>query len=230
MNKVKVELIEYTPKPDLLAGVAAHSCRSSKDSSEIRETEEEEKLKRILRKAVERGHTSVVEHASFTFNVAGISRACSHQLVRHRIASYSQQSQREIKPNEEEFVTPPAIKSNSKAKEKFHNLMREIWKTYQDLIEEEDVSQEDSRFVLPNATKTNIVVTMNGRSLLNFFELRTCMHAQWEIRAVANKMLSEAKEVAPKIFENAGPPCKRRNTCPENDSDCELYEKYVSEG
>lgn len=225
---MKVELIEYTPQPDLIAGAAAHSCRSSKACSEILETEGKERLKKILRKAVERGHTSVAEHASFTFSIEGISRTCSHQLVRHRIASYSQQSQREIKLNEEEFVTPPEIKSNPRAKKKFHDIMKEVWKTYRKLIEEEGIPQEDSRFVLPNAAKTNIVVTMNGRALMNFFELRTCMHAQWEIRAVANKMLSEVKKIAPKIFKDAGPPCKRRKVCPENDSECELYEKYIS--
>ncbi|KXA92148.1 hypothetical protein AKJ65_07985 [candidate division MSBL1 archaeon SCGC-AAA259E19] len=213
--------------PDLLASVAAHSCHAKEGASEVREEKSDEKLKNILRKTVERGHTSVVEHASFTFSVEGISRACSHQLVRHRIASYSQQSQRYVRPDEERYVIPPSVKRDSSALEKYKSAMKEAWEAYKGLIEE-GVSREDSRFVLPNATETNIVVTMNARSLLNFFELRTCMHAQWEIRAVANRMLKEVKEVAPTIFEDAGPPCKRRGVCPEDDSDCELYKKYIS--
>lgn len=224
---MKVELLEYTPQPDILASVAAHSCHSKGGASEILGEKSEEKLKNILRKTVERGHTSVIEHANFTFSVEGISRACSHQLVRHRIASYAQQSQRHVRPDEERYVVPPSIRRNPSALEKFQSAMEDAWEAYKEL-EKEGVSREDSRFVLPNATETNIVVTMNARSLLNFFELRTCMHAQWEIRAVANKMLKEVKEVAPTIFEDAGPPCRSKGVCPENDSDCELYQRYIS--
>lgn len=226
---MKVELLEYTPQPDILASVAAHSCHAKEGASELREEKDEEKLKNILRKTVERGHTSVMEHASFTFSIEGISRACSHQLVRHRIASYSQQSQRYVKPDEEKYVTPPSIKGNPSAQKRFQKVMKEAWNAYENLVEDENMPQEDSRFVLPNATKTNIVMTMNARSLLNFFELRTCLHAQWEIRAVANKMLSEVKEVASTIFENAGPPCKRNGVCPEKDPDCKFYEEYIQQ-
>ncbi|KXB05953.1 hypothetical protein AKJ53_01690 [candidate division MSBL1 archaeon SCGC-AAA382F02] len=224
---MKVELIEHTSQPDMLAAAAARSCHSNKGASEIQESEDEEELKRVLRKTVEQGHTAVIEHANFTFSIKGISRACSHQLVRHRIASYSQQSQRHIKPGEEKFVVPPSIKENSQALENFKEALEKAWKTYEDLSENEDVPLEDSRFLLPNATKTNIVVTMNARSLMNFFELRTCMHSQWEIRALANSMLNQVKKVAPTIFEDAGPPCKRREVCPEKDPDCELYKEYV---
>lgn len=224
---MKVELLEHTPNPDLLAGIAARSCRSSKGASDIKETETGEKLKKVLRKTVERGHGSVIEHANFTFSIEGISRSCSHQLVRHRIASYSQQSQRHISPDEEKFVIPPSIKDNPSAREEFEKAMRKAWNTYEELASDEEIPKEDCRFVLPNSTKTNIVVTMNARSLLNFFEQRTCLHAQWEIRTVAEKMLNEVEEIAPSIFENAGPPCKRRNTCPEEDEDCKFYEKYI---
>lgn len=224
---MKVELLEYTPQSDVLAAAAAHSCHSNKGAKEIKETENEKKLKEILRKTVERGHTSVVEHANFTFSLEGISRACSHQLVRHRIASYSQQSQRYTKPDDIEYVTPPSINKEASARENFQKAMKMAWKAYENLMEKEDVPKEDSRFVLPNATKTNVVMTMNARSLLNFFELRTCLHAQWEIRAVANKMLSEVKKVAPVIFEDAGPPCKRNGVCPEKDPDCKFYEEYI---
>lgn len=224
---MKVELIEHTEEPDILAAVAARSCRSSRGASEIREAEDEGRLKRVLRKTVEKGHTSVIEHAKFTFSIEGISRACSHQLVRHRMASYSQQSQRHIKPDEERYVIPPSIKGDSPSREVFEKAMEDAWNAYRKLAEKKDVPTEDARFVLPNSTKTNIVVTMNARSLMNFFEQRTCMRAQWEIRSVANAMLSEVKEVAPTIFENAGPPCKRRGECPEDAEDCSLYKKYV---
>ncbi len=225
---MKIELLEHTPNPDLLAGVAARSCKSSEGASGIRETESGEKLKKVLRKTVERGHGSVIEHASFTFSIEGISRSCSHQLVRHRIASYSQQSQRHIKPTEEKFVVPPSIKGNPAARGKFEEAMEKAWNAYEELVDE-GVPKEDSRFVLPNSTKTNIVVTMNARSLINFFEQRTCLHAQWEIRTVAEKMLNEVKRVAPSIFEDAGPPCKRRESCPEKDENCRFYEKYIEE-
>lgn len=225
---MKVELVDHTDNPDLLAGAAAHSCHSSRGSHEIIDSEDEEKLKRILRKSIERGHTSVIEHAKFTFSIKGISRTCSHQLVRHRIASYSQQSQRHIKPDEEKYVTPPKIRQDEEIQKKFERTMSEIWKSYRELAEDEKVPVEDARFVLPNATKTNITVTMNARSLMNFFELRTCTHAQWEIREMANKMLSKIRDKAPVMFEDAGPPCRRRGVCPENDEDCELYDKYIS--
>ncbi len=224
---MKVELIRHTEDPDTLSALAARACRSKEGASKLKETEDEDYLEKVLKKTMEKGHTSVVEHATFTFSIEGISRACSHQLVRHRIASYSQQSQRHIKPEEKKFVTPPTIEEEPSARKRFEKAMEEAWDAYRELAEGEDIPAEDARFVLPNATKTNIVVTMNARSLINFFEQRTCMHAQWEIRAVANKMLKKVREVAPTIFEEAGPFCRRRGECPENDEECELYGKYA---
>ncbi len=227
MKKMKVELLEHTTDPDLLSAVAARTCRSEKGASKLRKEKGKENLIKVLQKTVEKGHEPVIEHANFTFSIEGISRACSHQLVRHRLASYSQQSQRHIKPNKERYVTPPQIKKNSEAKEKFEKAMKKAWTAYKKLAQLEGIPKEDSRFVLPNATKTNIVATMNARTLINFFKQRTCLHAQWEIRTVANKMLKKVKEVAPKIFEKAGPPCKTDRKCPENDSSCEFYRKYI---
>ena len=226
---MKVELLRHTKDPDLISALAARSCRSEEGASKLKDAEDKDYLKKVLKMTMDKGHTSVVEHAAFTFSIEGISRACSHQLVRHRMASYSQQSQRHIKPEEEKYVTPPSIGEDPEALERFEAAMEEAWDAYQDLAEEEDIPAEDARFVLPNATKTNIVVTMNARSLINFFEQRTCMHAQWEIRAVANKMLEKVKEVAPTIFENAGPFCKWRGECPEGDEDCELYGVYLED-
>lgn len=224
MIKMKVKLLSHTQNPDKIAGLATRTCWSEEGASEI--NEEEDYLLKLLEKEIERGHESVVEHSSFTFSIEEVSRSCTHQLVRHRIASYSQQSQRHVKPDAPEYVTPPKIKGDKSAGEIFKKAMNEIWRYYNKLLNSE-IPPEDARFLLPNAAKTNIVVTMNSRSLLNFFELRCCLHAQWEIRSVANEMLKEVKKVAPRTFENAGPPCKRRGICTEKDEDCPLYDRYV---
>ena len=168
------------------------------------------------------GHTSVIEHASFTFAISDVSRSLTHQLVRHRIASYSQQSQRYVNLNEPTYVIPPLIAKNKKTKEAYEQTMQAIWEHYNKLLKLH-IPAEDARYVLPNATCTNIMVTMNARSLLNFFELRCCLHAQWEIRMLANKMLREVKVVAPRIFKNSGPACKTKGICPEKKKNCPLY-------
>lgn len=184
-----------------------------------------------------------MEHASFTFGIEGISRACSHQLVRHRIASYSQKSQRYVNENQFEFVTPPEIESLPEAKEEFDRVMDEITQSYAkiaDMLTEKHkaefisegmdeksaaskarkLANEDARFLLPNACETKIIVTMNVRSLFNFFRHRCCNRAQWEIRAVANEMLRLCLEVAPNIFKYAGPSCVAEGKCPEGKMSC----------
>jgi thymidylate synthase (FAD) len=173
---------------------------------------------------MKQGHTSVVEHTSFTFTISDVSRSLTHQLVRHRIASYAQQSQRYVNLKEPNYVIPPTIEKNAEMKNAYKETMDIIWKQYNKLLDM-GIPAEDSRYVLPNATCTNIVVTMNARSLLNFFELRCCLHAQWEIRKLANEMLKEVKKVAPTIFKNAGPSCKTKGICMENDRKCPLYPK-----
>jgi thymidylate synthase (FAD) len=125
---------------------------------------------------------------------------------------------------EPNYVTPPKIAMNKEMKKAYDKTMENIWKEYNRLIDM-DIPAEDSRFVLPNAACTNIIVTMNARSLMNFFELRCCLHAQWEIRKLANSMLKQVKKVAPTIFKNAGPSCKSKGICPENKKDCPLYPK-----
>jgi thymidylate synthase (FAD) len=170
------------------------------------------------------GHHSVLEHATFTYSIEGISRACSHQLVRHRIASYSQQSQRYILIEKFSPTIPPSIAKKRQAKEIYEKAMTISSETYRELIDL-NIPLEDARYVLPNASTTNIVVSMNARALLIFFELRTCLKAQWEIRKMANLMLKEVKKIAPILFENAGPLCKSRGICPENDKTCKFYPK-----
>lgn len=219
---MKVELIAFTPNPERIAAAAARSCRSAKSAAELLRSEDESRLLKVLRTCVELGHTSVLEHASFTFSISGVSRACTHELVRHRIASYSQQSQREVKVEDPEFVVPPSVKGEPEAEAIFREAVSKAREAYSKLVER-GIPLEDARYVLPNATPTNIVVTMNARALLNFFELRCCLKAQWEIRQVANEMLRLVREVAPEIFGKAGPPCVSRQVCPYGDESCPMF-------
>ena len=216
-----VKLIGYTSDPEKLPAMAA-TLTHSKTKPEDLKTLSIKKQATILEQVLKLGHTSVIEHASFTFAISDVSRSLTHQLVRHRIASYSQQSQRYVNLNEPNYVIPPLISKNKKTKNAYEKTMQVIWEHYNKLLEL-DIPAEDARYVLPNATCTNIMVTMNARSLHNFFELRCCLHAQWEIRMLANKMLQEVKKVAPTIFHNAGPTCKTKGFCPEKKKDCPLY-------
>ena len=222
---MEVKLLSHTPDPERLVAIAARSCISKRSAHEL-SSEPDGALRRSLDKVLESGHESVIEHAYFTFSIKGISRACTHQLVRHRIASYSQQSQRHVDLREAEFVIPESVRNNAEALEAFNAAMRAAAEAYSKLLGL-GIPPEDARFVLPNATATNIVVTMNARELLHFFGLRCCLKAQWEIRALANAMLELAKSAAPRIFERAGPYCLYKGICFEGDRGCPLYEKYV---
>lgn len=217
---MKVELISYTKNAENLCFASAKSCYSKKSSAEVIKNVKDEEVAKFLKRVVSKGHHSVLEHAVFTFSVSEVSRALTHQLIRHRIASYSQQSQRyvEILP---EYVIPPKIRG--KSKEKFEKLMKECWNVYQTLIKE-GVDKEDARYVLPNASFTKITITMNARELLHFFSLRCCIRSQWEIRNLARKMLIEVKKVAPIIFKDAGEPCLR-GYCPEEEYTCQKWKK-----
>ncbi|MEF8874505.1 MAG: FAD-dependent thymidylate synthase [Candidatus Thermoplasmatota archaeon] len=211
---MKVELINHTLEPDRSAAHAALTCYSE----DVPEKEEmtEEQIEEILAKIRESGHHSVIEHASFTFAIHHVSRSLTHQLVRHRLASYSQQSQRYVDIEDFDPVVPDSIKEDDEARELFHGLMEDIQEAYIELKEKEDIPLEDARYVLPNATRSNIIVTMNARELWHFFSLRCCKRAQWEIRDMANRMLELSKEKAPLIFKGAGAPCVR-GPCPESE-------------
>ncbi len=222
---MEVKLLSHTPDPERLIAVAARSCVSKRSAHELA-SEPEEVLRKSLRKVLDSGHESVIEHAHFTFSIKGISRACTHQLVRHRIASYSQQSQRHVDLRGAGFVIPESVRKSGEAFEVFNAAMRSAAEAYSKLLEL-GIPQEDARFVLPNATATNIVVTMNARELIHFFGLRCCLKAQWEIRALAEAMLKLVKGVAPTIFEGAGPYCLSKGICPERDRGCPFYERYI---
>ena len=215
---MKVKLINYTPDPDQTVAAASKLCYSPVGAEQILEKADKQEISRFLNMLVELGHWSPTEHVSFTFAVEGVSRVLTHQLVRHRIASYSQQSQRYVRFDDFGYIVPPSIEKNAEAKELFTNIMEEIGSAYKQLAEM--VHHEDARYVLPNACETKIVLTFNCRSLYNFFEHRCCKRAQWEIRRLANMMLSEVKRVAPGLFAKAGPPCAARGLCPEGRMSC----------
>lgn len=211
---MKVTLLAYTQNADAICAAAGKSCYSEKSSQELLNADNPEK---VLGKIVGMGHHSVIEHASFTFSVEGVSRSLTHQLVRHRVASFSQQSQRYVSLNEPTFVIPPKIADDPECLKVYNETMDTIWKAYNKLAE--TVPPEDARYVLPNGCTTNITITMNARELLHFFRLRCCNRAQWEIREMADEMLRLCKEVSPTIFAKAGPPCVS-DKCPEGKLSC----------
>lgn len=220
---MKVKLINYTQDPDRTVAAAARLCYSPVGVRQISEKMTDADVEGFLDMLIEMGHLSPLEHVSFTFAVEGVSRAMTHQLVRHRIASYSQQSQRYVKLEEFEYVIPPSMRRNPEAEEVFVAAMAQIKSAYQRLAEL--VHQEDARYVLPNACETKIVFTFNCRSLYNFFEHRCCERAQWEIRRLADTMLAEVRKVAPVLFAKAGPPCVVRGICPEGKMTCGRLER-----
>lgn len=220
---MEVRLVVHTPNPDRVCAMAARTCMSqSCPALDVRIDN--------LRHALDSGHESVAEHAVFTFQVEGISRACSHQLVRHRLASYSQQSQRYVNMGGFEYITPPSIgdrkigstldpitlqKYEFTLKEEYDAIMKNLQSAYRRLVEKHGVPEEDARYILPNACTTNITITMNARELRHFFKCRVCNRAQWEIRELATKMLELCKDAAPVLFENAGASCDVLGYCPE---------------
>ena len=224
---LKVILLKHTPNPEETVAMAAKLCYSPSDIEGLRRKIKAGDQKAFVEKLMKMGHMSPVEHASFTFAVEGISRACSHQLVRHRLASYSQQSQRYV--SEEagfDYVIPPSVKNDRELTRYFEGFMSEAQKTYNRIVErlnqmglEGEAANQDARFVLPNACETKIMVTMNARELLHFFRQRCCLRAQWEIRAMAEEMLKLVKKAAPVIFSKAGPGCVS-GPCPEGEYTC----------
>ena len=217
---IKVKLMKYTAEPERTVAMAARLCYSPAGAEELSEKMTDEQVTKLVEKIISMGHASTMEHVTFTFAIEGISRVLTHQLVRHRIASYSQQSQRYVSEHDFEYILPPSIAENDEAKAKFENLMHTIRQTYDELVAM-DVPKEDARYVLTNATETKIIATFNARSLMNFFKLRCCTRAQWEIRKLANLMLKEVSKVAPNIFDDAGATCKK-GYCLEGKMSCRL--------
>lgn len=267
---MKVKLLAHTPEPDKIIAMAGKLCYSSSDLNSLYDNMTEEVCEKFIKKLIDLGHESPLEHVTFTFGLEGVSRNCTHQIVRHRIASYSQQSQRYVKLDEFEYVIPPSILANPHTKGVYLEAMSQAHETYLELTSElmyaklldcypdvyksicimvsEDYNMaevpgrdlaldylhdtykkiystleksaiEDARYVLPGASASKIIVTMNIRSLFNLFNKRCCTRAQWEIRQVANEMLRLCKEVSPLLFANAGAPCTH-GECPEGSMSC----------
>jgi thymidylate synthase (FAD) len=214
-----VRLLSYTPDPERAVAVAARLCYAPVGAAELMEHMPDEGVRKVLGTIMASGHYSALEHVGYTFAIDGVSRALTHQLVRHRLASYNQQSQRYVSYAEEpSFIVPPQIDADPQIREAYLQACGSAFLEYRALIEA-GVAAEDARYLLPNAMETKIVVTMNIRELLHFLELRCCKRAQWEIRDLALKMLELAEPTAPFIFMDAGASC-RRGACREGKMTC----------
>lgn len=228
---LNVVLLRHTPEPEEVVAMAAKLCYSASGVEELKEKIEAKDQAAFVEKLATIGHLSPIEHVSFTFGIEGISRACSHQLVRHRVASYSQQSQRYVKEEHFDYIIPPSIKQDAAISREFEKCMAEAQENYTKVLKRLDelgykgeVGQQDARYLLPNAAETKIVVTMNARELLHFFRVRCCNRAQWEIREMADRMLAHVKKAAPTIFAKSGPGCLYA-PCPEGKMTCGKIEE-----
>lgn len=213
---MNVQLLAHTPAPEQLVAASAKLCYSAASIADLAAIEAD-KAAEFIGKLPE-AHQSPFEHVSFTFGIEGVSRAMLAQITRHRIASFSVQSQRYVNMDEFGYVIPPSIAANQDALDEYEHFMDRADLVY-NYLRSCGIPAEDARFVLPNACETRMIVTMNVRELLHFFSLRCCKRAQWEIRAVADEMLRLCKEVAPEIFAKAGPGCVRGH-CPEGKMGC----------
>lgn len=218
-TKLKVKLIAHTPDADKVVAAAAKLCYSAADVDTLMDGLTADKVEAMCQKLADLGHESPIEHASYTFAVEGVSRALLAQLTRHRIASYSVQSQRYVDKSAFDYIVPPSIAANDKCMKMYDRCM-DILNLYYSYFTSAGIPAEDARFVLPNACDTRIIFTMNARSLHNFFKLRCCNRAQWEIRAMADEMLKLCREVSPVLFRNAGPSCAVTGKCSEGAMCC----------
>lgn len=243
---MNVTLIQHTPEPEKLVAASAKLCYSDSGCDNIMNGLDSDKTSRFVKMLSDLGHESPIEHVSFTFAIEGVSRSLLAQITRHRHASFSVQSQRYVKQNNFVYITPPAIENDENINEIYINAMessfenynkiadmleKKYYKEYINLMDEKTAKSkaekkaiEDARFVLPNACETKMVITMNARSLYNFFRLRCCNRAQWEIRALANEMFKLCYEVAPILFASAGPSCCSGN-CSEGKMSCGQMDK-----
>ena len=241
---MKVSLIAHTPEPEKVVAAAAKLCYSKSHIDDLLDGLTPEKSREFVQRLAKMGHESPTEHVSFTFAIEGVSRSLLAQITRHRIASYSVQSQRYVSMNSMEAVVPPVIQEDSELKADYDTFMAECLSVYDGFVKRltekyvangmdeksaKKLAQEDARFVLPNACDTKLIVTMNARSLQNFFHHRCCNRAQWEIRDLADEMLRLVYPIAPSLFKMSGPGCVS-GACPEGAMSCgkavAMREKY----
>ncbi|HOG00628.1 MAG: Thymidylate synthase ThyX [Firmicutes bacterium ADurb.Bin248] len=217
-TRLEVRLLSHTPEPEQTVALAGRLCYSDSGIPELREAVAGNAAQ-FVEKLMKLGHLSPLEHASFTFGAEGVSRALLAQITRHRIASFSVQSQRYVKQGEARYVVPPCVEAlGADAVAEFARQMETAQEFYRYWLAR-GLKAEDARFVLPNAAETRMVFTMNARELLHFFSLRCCNRAQWEIRALAWAMLGMCLREAPAIFGNAGPGCVSAD-CTEGSMSC----------
>ena len=246
-----VRILAHTPEPEKLVAMAAKLCYSDSSIDDLSESLTPDRVERFIEMLADLGHGSPLEHVSFTFGIEGVSRALLAQITRHRIASFSVQSQRYVSKCDFSYIIPPEIEEIPEAKEEFIKAMEEDAAHYESLREKlvarhyntnsaagmseaeakkaaEKKANEDARFVLPNACDTKMMVTMNARELMNFFSLRCCNRAQWEIRKLADEMLCQVRMICPNLFYLAGPACVR-GKCPEGAMSCGHPRKKINE-
>ena len=232
---MKVTLLTHTPEPEKIVAAAARCCYSNDDPDKLLDNMTDEKAAKFLQKLNDLGHQSPIEHVSFTFAISGVSRALLAQITRHRLASFSVRSQRYCGFNSSDFVKPPVLE-DSEVEAIFDGALDQCKYSY-DILIDSGIPKEDARMLLPNASATSMVVTMNARELLHFFSLRCCTRAQWEIRNLANEMVKLVKKVAPNLFSKAGAACIQLGYCPEGQFSCgrapsidKLLEAFKSKG
>ncbi len=218
---MQVRLLRYTPEPELVIAAATRSTSADSTATEIMDKMTPDHASRMIKHLISAGHLSPLEHASFTFSLEGISRACSHQLVRHRLASYSQQSPRFVHLTEPKFVIPPSLSANPEMRARYQEMVRKAHQFYQEMVKA-GIPMEDARYILPSGAETNLVMTMNARELLNAAALRLCPRSQWEIIELFERIKAEVKRVAPTIGEELRPKCYKLTYCDEPKS-CGLF-------
>jgi thymidylate synthase (FAD) len=235
MNHPTVRLLKVTPDAEQLISAAAKLCYASDPAAIFQKNSEETEI--FLFRLRRMGHLSPFEHVSYTYLLEGISRAMTHQLIRHRIASYSQRSQRYVTHEAFDYIIPPSLKGKQvetvdgmvDAVEYYCSFMEHTAEVYGRLRKtlggSGETANEDARYVLPNAVETKIMVTMNARELFHFFSERLCSRAQWEIRTVAEEMLQLAREATPVIFKGIGPKCVKLGRCTEGKLSCGKFEE-----
>ena len=223
-DKLKVELLGYTSDPEQNVVAAIRQCYASVGAKELKEKTTDEVKRRLIKQVISSGHTSTLEHASFTFAIDGVSRVTEIHLIRHRLASFSIQSGRYVKRGDAAYRIPPKIRTlaDKKLLEKYLKHLENSQELYNELIDA-GIPAEDARFCQPQSVQVKIVMTMNARELLHFFSVRSCTRAQWEVREVAKQMLDLVKGVAPIIFENAGPPCVSEKICDQGKMSCGIW-------
>ncbi len=251
---MKVQLLTHTPNPEKIVAAAAKLCYSNAEIDTLLDGLSEEKAKEFVEMLATLGHESPTEHAYFTFAIEGVSRSLLAQITRHRMASFSVQSQRYVELGSFDYVLPPAIAEDAEAFQLFESTMQQEAEAYEKLttiLKEKHkatllaegktekqaeraaakMAIEDARFVLPNACNTKMIMTINTRSLNNFLRHRCCNRAQWEIRELAEEMYKLVYKVAPSLFVNSGPSCVA-GACPEGKMTCgkiqEVRDKYAA--